>query len=100
MAATTGTPMASSGTMAATQPAFGGMVIGTKNTSALGNFLVDDKGMTLYTFKNDTSGVSKCTGNCATIWPPLSAQVAPTGGTGVTGTFALISATMALCSHL
>jgi predicted lipoprotein with Yx(FWY)xxD motif len=66
------------------------MVIGTKNTSALGNFLVDDKGMTLYTFKNDTSGVSNCNGGCATAWPPLSAQASPTAGTGVMGTFALI----------
>jgi predicted lipoprotein with Yx(FWY)xxD motif len=67
------------------------MVIGTKNTSALGNYLVDDKGMTLYTFKNDSSGKSTCTGTCATMWPPLSATVAPTGGSGVTGTFALIT---------
>jgi predicted lipoprotein with Yx(FWY)xxD motif len=93
MAATTGTPMAATtGTpMAATQSSSGAMVIGTKNTSALGNYLVDDKGMTLYTFKNDTSGKSTCTGTCATTWPPLSATVAPTGGSGVTGTFALIT---------
>ena len=67
------------------------MVISEKNSPSLGNYLVDDKGMTLYTFKNDTSGASNCTGNCATLWPPLSAQVAPTGDTGVTGTFALIT---------
>lgn len=85
MSAMTGTPAAPSGTMAA------GMVIGTKNTSALGNYLVDDKGMTLYTFKNDASGVSNCTGSCATAWPPLSTMAAPTGGSGVTGTFALIT---------
>jgi predicted lipoprotein with Yx(FWY)xxD motif len=66
------------------------MAIGAKNTSALGNFLVDDKGMTLYTFKNDTAGVSNCNGSCATAWPPLAAQAAPTGGTGVAGAFALI----------
>jgi len=87
----TGTPAAPSGTMAATQASSSGMVIGTKNTTALGNFLVDDKGMTLYTFKNDTAGTSTCNGNCATIWPPLTAQAAPTGGTGVTGTFGLIT---------
>jgi predicted lipoprotein with Yx(FWY)xxD motif len=79
MVAMTGTPAAS-----------GGMMIGVKNTSTLGNFLVDDKGMTLYTFKNDASGVSNCTAGCATAWPPLSAMAAPTGGTGVTGMFALI----------
>jgi predicted lipoprotein with Yx(FWY)xxD motif len=76
--------------MTTTQASSGGMMIGTKNTSALGNFLVDDKGMTLYTFKNDASGVSNCNGGCATAWPPLTAQAAPTAGTGVMGTFALI----------
>ena len=31
----------------------------------------DADGMTLYTFDNDTPGVSNCTGGCATAWPPL-----------------------------
>jgi predicted lipoprotein with Yx(FWY)xxD motif len=67
------------------------MVINTSNNASLGSFLVDDKGMTLYIFKNDTPGASTCSGSCATNWPPLTAQVAPTGGTGVTGAFALIT---------
>jgi len=58
----------------------------------LGSILVDDKGMTLYIFKNDTSGVSNCTGNCAAIWPPLSvaANTTPTGSSDVTGALSTI----------
>ena len=35
--------------------------------------LTDHKGMTLYTFDNDTGGKSACTGKCAENWPPLKA---------------------------
>jgi predicted lipoprotein with Yx(FWY)xxD motif len=35
--------------------------------------LTDAKGMTLYTFDNDTGGVSACYDACAENWPPLLA---------------------------
>jgi len=35
----------------------------------IGSFLVDTKGMTLYWFKNDTKGVSACSGECVAKWP-------------------------------
>jgi predicted lipoprotein with Yx(FWY)xxD motif len=35
--------------------------------------LVDGKGMTLYTFDQDSGGKSMCNGACATNWPPLAA---------------------------
>jgi predicted lipoprotein with Yx(FWY)xxD motif len=38
-----------------------------------GEILTDAKGMTLYTFDKDTSGVSNCYDKCATNWPPLMA---------------------------
>ena len=43
--------------------------------SSLGNILVDAKGMTLYTFDNDTKGaaMSACTGKCIAAWPPFLA---------------------------
>jgi predicted lipoprotein with Yx(FWY)xxD motif len=31
-------------------------------------------GLTLYTFQNDTTGVSNCNGDCAVAWPPLFAD--------------------------
>ena len=37
--------------------------------------LTDPKGMTLYTFANDKSGMSNCTaGKCLQNWPPYSAS--------------------------
>jgi predicted lipoprotein with Yx(FWY)xxD motif len=47
------------------------------------------KGLTLYWFVPDTSTTSKCTGSCATYWPPLVGPV--TAGTGVTGTLGAIT---------
>ncbi len=43
--------------------------------------MVDQKGMTLYTFDKDKEGQSMCTGECATMWPPLMAPMdaKPTG---------------------
>ena len=48
---------------------------------------------TVYTFNSDTPGVSKCSGGCATTWPPLTVAsgTTPTGGPGVTGQLATIT---------
>lgn len=43
------------------------------NTSFTGQ-LADRSGFTLYTFANDTTGVSNCSGNCLVNWPPLLAN--------------------------
>ncbi|MFF5188067.1 SCO0930 family lipoprotein [Streptomyces sp. NPDC000345] len=42
----------------------------------LGNILTDAKGMTLYRFDQDTAEPPKsnCDGDCATTWPPVSAD--------------------------
>jgi predicted lipoprotein with Yx(FWY)xxD motif len=59
------------------------MVAGvTVKTTTLGPTLVDAKGMTLYTWGNDTiPGKSACNGSCATNWPPLvaAADATPLG---------------------
>jgi predicted lipoprotein with Yx(FWY)xxD motif len=45
------------------------------NKEKLGMVMTDPKGMTLYTFANDTTGVSNCgAGKCLTNWPPYTAQ--------------------------
>ena len=49
----------------------------------------NSKGMTVYWFVPDTSTTSKCTGSCATYWPPVTGTV--TAGTGVTGTVGTIT---------
>ena len=51
--------------------------------------VTDAKGMTLYWFAPDTSTTSKCTGACATYWPPVTGPV--TAGSGVTGTLSTIT---------
>ena len=39
----------------------------------LGMVMTDPKGMTLYTFAKDTTGVSNCTGKCLANWPAYTA---------------------------
>lgn len=36
-----------------------------------GQFLTDQRGMTLYTFDKDVRGVSSCYDACAQLWPPF-----------------------------
>jgi predicted lipoprotein with Yx(FWY)xxD motif len=50
--------------------------VGQVQSTSLGNVLVSPDGMTLYTYDEDTSGVSNCTGLCSTAWPAL---LAPAG---------------------
>jgi predicted lipoprotein with Yx(FWY)xxD motif len=47
------------------------------------------QGLTLYSFAPDTATVSKCTGACAQIWPPVTGPAA--AGQGVTGTLGTIT---------
>ncbi len=42
----------------------------------LGSILVGPTGMTVYMFAKDTPGVSACTDQCATAWPPLTVKAA------------------------
>jgi len=51
--------------------------------------LTDASGKTLYWFAPDTSTTSKCSGSCATYWPPVKGPV--TAGSGVTGTLGTIT---------
>ena len=48
--------------------------------------LTSSKDFTLYTFAPDTSTTSKCTGTCATNWPPVKGPVTAAGVTGSFGT--------------
>jgi predicted lipoprotein with Yx(FWY)xxD motif len=62
------------------------------SNATLGSILVDGKGMTLYTFVNDTANTSNCSGGCATAWPPLTVPqgTTPTAGAGVAGKLGVI----------
>lgn len=61
-------------------------MLGTRHT-ALGTFLVDGTGRTLYLFEADRTTHSTCTAACATAWPPLltAGGTMPTGAAGVQG---------------
>jgi predicted lipoprotein with Yx(FWY)xxD motif len=75
--------------MAPVMPTSPAVVAASQNAS-LGSILVDSNGMTLYVFTKDTAGtssgaaVSACTASCATLWPPLLTNGAPSAGTGAT----------------
>jgi len=51
--------------------------------------LTNSAGLTLYWFAPDTSTTSKCTGSCATYWPPVKGPA--TAGSGVSGTLGVIT---------
>jgi len=90
-----GTPSATGTTKAAnasstTPAAAGSVVISTRSTSH-GTVLVNAKGHTLYWFAIDTPTTSKCTGSCATYWPPVIGK--PTAAAGASLTHALGSIT-------
>ena len=66
-----------------TAPAQTAYTVKLENSSALGTYLTNASGFTLYTYSSDTpnSGTSSCTGGCASIWPPfyVSSLVLPPG---------------------
>jgi predicted lipoprotein with Yx(FWY)xxD motif len=49
----------------------------------LGKIVVDGKSHTLYLFEKDKNGKSKCSGACATNWPPLLTKGKPKASGGV-----------------
>jgi predicted lipoprotein with Yx(FWY)xxD motif len=57
-------------------------VVKVRSTS-LGKILVGANGKTLYLFALDTGTKSKCSGQCATFWPPLLTTGPAKGAPGV-----------------
>lgn len=68
---------------AATSAPVAGTTVDVGQNDALGSFLVDDKGMTLYLFTKDTPNTSNCYDKCATAWPPLITTGNPVAGDGI-----------------
>jgi predicted lipoprotein with Yx(FWY)xxD motif len=58
-------------------------------TKMMNGMLVNDAGMTLYTFDNDrkVAGKSACNDGCATNWPPLMAKA----GDKASGDYSIIT---------
>ena len=81
-----GNPPARSGSPAAASGA------PTTAPSRVGTILVTPQRMTMYVFAIDPRGQSRCTGSCATYWPPVPAGHAPTHpAAGITATFGSIT---------
>ena len=81
------TPAAGAGSSAPASSAGGSTLnMTTINGTAV---VTNSKGRTVYWFVPDTSTTSKCTGSCATYWPPVTGPV--TAGSGVTGTLSTIT---------
>jgi predicted lipoprotein with Yx(FWY)xxD motif len=80
--ASTSTPAAANSSTAAA----GSVMISTRRTSH-GTVLTDAEGRTLYWFAIDTPTMSKCTGSCATYWPPVIGK--PTAAAGASLSHAL-----------
>jgi predicted lipoprotein with Yx(FWY)xxD motif len=86
------TACASSSSSSSTPSSAAGASSGTalKATTIGGTqVLTNSAGFTLYWFAPDTSTTSKCTGSCATVWPPVKGPA--TAGSGVTGTLGVIT---------
>ena len=90
-----GTPTAAGSTAAAAAPASAaaggsgaaapaGATTVSAQKGALGNYLTDGSGKSLYLYTPDTSSTSTCYGQCIAFWPPFVTTGAPKAGTGAT----------------
>ena len=85
-AASSSTTAVSSSTMpTATAPgSSSGHATVAVGATTLGNVLVNNAGLTLYTYSYDMHpGTSTCAGTCAVVWPPLLVVGTPTYGAGL-----------------
>src|SRR5579871_1203963 len=59
--------------------------IRTIDNPSLGSILVGATGRTVYHYADDHGTVVKCTGKCATLWPPvlIGAKAKPVAGPGI-----------------
>jgi predicted lipoprotein with Yx(FWY)xxD motif len=89
-AAAASSPAAQGSSAAASGPASsaGGTALATATVGGT-KVLTNAKGFVVYWFVPDTSTTSKCTGSCATYWPPVTGPA--TAGAGVTGTLGTIT---------
>ena len=88
-AAASGKAATSVATQAATP---NGAVLKVATDPALGKFLTDGNGMTLYTFKNDVANSGKSAAEAlVATWPPLTTFAPPAQPAGATGKVWVIS---------
>jgi predicted lipoprotein with Yx(FWY)xxD motif len=83
---TAASPASSTSAAGSGDTATGGAALGVAS-SALGQIVVDGKGMSVYMYDKDTqnAGSSSCSGPCAAKWPAVTAESDTPAGQGVTG---------------
>lgn len=79
---TPASPAAAGGTTSSSPASTSGSMIKSAHTS-LGTIVVNSRGFALYAFALDTATTSKCTGSCATYWPPLKGPVTALPGSNL-----------------
>jgi len=81
----------SSSTAAGSTPAAAGSGGTSLDVKTIGGqqVVTNSQGFTVYWFAPDTSTTSKCTGSCATFWPPVKGPASAMSG--VTGTLGTIT---------
>lgn len=85
-----GTPVAPQGVAHAAAPAAKQSLVSAAQRPKFGHILVNAHGFALYYWAKEKTGAVKCTGQCATVWPPLliaKGTTAPMHVAGVMGTF-------------
>jgi LPXTG-motif cell wall-anchored protein len=65
-----------------------GVSVRASRNDALGAFITDKDGRTLYLFMRDSEGRSACYGGCANVWPPLLVGSVDPTLDGIGGTLA------------
>jgi predicted lipoprotein with Yx(FWY)xxD motif len=84
----TGATSAPTATSAPASSGHGAALVKMVTNAKLGDILTNSEGFTLYHYTLDKPGKIACTGQCATIWPPLllpAGARTPTGASGVSG---------------
>lgn len=76
---TTTTTEQAADTTTTSSAASGDATVAVAETS-LGEVLVDGEGLTLYLFEQDQGTQTACTDACASVWPALTSNGAPTAG--------------------
>jgi len=74
----------------AAAPAAPASLVGAAQRPTFGHVLVNGRGFALYYWSKEKTGTVKCTGACATVWPPLlipKGATAPMHVAGVMGAF-------------
>jgi predicted lipoprotein with Yx(FWY)xxD motif len=80
--ATTAAAAAASGAAAGGSAAPAGPATVDVKTGALGAYLTDASGNTLYLYTPDTTSTSTCYGQCVAFWPAFVTSAAPQAGSG------------------